>query len=109
MCPSKQIGESELYEAIDAIMDRTSFFERIVKIVVFPDYRLDFIFRDGEIVTVPSDELVCGDVIILEAGDSIPADGRIIEEGAPCELLALGGVFAKAAAMQAAMGEEAGA
>ena len=50
MCPSKQIGESELYEAIDALMDRTSFFERIVKIVVFPDYRLDFIFRDGEIV-----------------------------------------------------------
>ena len=50
MCPSKQIGESELYEAIDALMDRASFFERIVKIVVFPDYRLDFVFRDGEIV-----------------------------------------------------------
>lgn len=48
LCPSKQIGESELYEAIDALMDRESFFERIDKIVVFPDYRLDFIFLDGE-------------------------------------------------------------
>lgn len=39
-------------------------------------------------------------IIVLE-------DGRIIEEGAPQELLVRGGVFAKAAAMQAAMGEEA--
>jgi len=41
-------------------------------------------------------------IIVLE-------DGRIIEAGSPQELLALGGVFAKAAAMQAAMGEEEGA
>ena len=34
-------------------------------------------------------------------------DGRIIESGTPQELLSLGGEFAKAAAMQAAMGEEA--
>ena len=36
--------------------------------------------RDGQIVSVESSELVVGDVVILEAGDSIPADGRIIEE-----------------------------
>ena len=50
MCASKQLGESELYEAIDAQMDRSSFFERIEKIIAYPDYRLDFIFKDGEII-----------------------------------------------------------
>ena len=38
------------------------------------------VLRDGQIVSVESSELVVGDVVILEAGDSIPADGRIIEE-----------------------------
>ena len=36
------------------------------------------VLRDGEIVTLPSQELVPGDVVILEAGDAVPADGRII-------------------------------
>ena len=35
--------------------------------------------RNGKLVDLPSDELVPGDVILLEAGDSVPADGRIIE------------------------------
>lgn len=35
--------------------------------------------RDGNIVAVKSEDLVVGDVIVLEAGDSIPADCRIIE------------------------------
>ena len=35
--------------------------------------------RDGDIITVKSEELVRGDVVLLEAGDSIPADGRLIE------------------------------
>ena len=34
--------------------------------------------RDGKLITVDSADLVVGDVIILEAGDSIPADCRII-------------------------------
>ena len=38
------------------------------------------VLRDGQIVSIESSELVVGDVVILEAGDSIPADGRIIEE-----------------------------
>lgn len=37
------------------------------------------VLRDGRICSVKSEELVVGDVIILEAGDAVPADARIIE------------------------------
>ena len=37
------------------------------------------VMRDGKMVILHSDELVPGDVIMLEAGDAVPADGRIIE------------------------------
>lgn len=36
------------------------------------------VLRDGHQITVKSEELVPGDVIILEAGDAVPADARII-------------------------------
>ena len=37
------------------------------------------IIRDGIKVTIPSREIVPGDIVILEAGDYVPADGRVIE------------------------------
>ena len=37
------------------------------------------VLRDGKIVSVPSEELVVGDIVLLEAGDAVPADGRILE------------------------------
>ena len=37
------------------------------------------VVRGGSILTVPSRELVVGDVVLLEAGDYIPADVRILE------------------------------
>ncbi|MBE5816970.1 MAG: cation-translocating P-type ATPase [Clostridiales bacterium] len=37
------------------------------------------VIRDGRQITVRSEELVVGDVIVLEAGDAVPADARIIE------------------------------
>ena len=37
------------------------------------------VLRDGSAVQIPARELVIGDVILLEAGDMIPADGRLIE------------------------------
>ncbi len=37
------------------------------------------VLRDGKLVVLHSDRLVPGDVVILEAGDAVPADGRIIE------------------------------
>ena len=37
------------------------------------------VMRSGKIHTVHSEDLVPGDVVLLEAGDAVPADGRIIE------------------------------
>lgn len=37
------------------------------------------VLRDGEEVEVPARDLVPGDVILLRAGDKIPADARLIE------------------------------
>ena len=37
------------------------------------------VLRDGAAIIIPARELVVGDVILLEAGDMIPADGRLIE------------------------------
>ncbi len=38
------------------------------------------VFRNGQLTTLPAQELTLGDVIYVEEGDSAPADGRIIEE-----------------------------
>ena len=37
------------------------------------------VLRDGKPVVLPSAALVPGDVVLLEAGDAVPADGRILE------------------------------
>ena len=37
------------------------------------------VIRNGHQMSVPSEELVVGDIIVLEAGDAVPADARIIE------------------------------
>jgi Ca2+-transporting ATPase len=34
--------------------------------------------RDGVLTVIPSEQLVPGDVVVLEAGDAVPADGRIL-------------------------------
>lgn len=37
------------------------------------------VIRDGKMSHMPSSELVPGDVVLLEAGDSVPADCRVLE------------------------------
>ena len=37
------------------------------------------VIRGGEQLSVPSSEIVVGDIVVLEAGDSVPADCRILE------------------------------
>jgi len=60
------VQENKAEEAIEALKQMTAARSKVL--------------RDGKIESVESSELVAGDVVLLEAGDSIPADGRIIEE-----------------------------
>ncbi|WP_071458862.1 cation-translocating P-type ATPase [Bacillus massilinigeriensis] len=39
------------------------------------------VIRGGTKQTIPAKELVQGDIVFLEAGDYVPADGRILESG----------------------------
>lgn len=57
--------ESKAEEAINALKEMAA-----------PDAT---VLRDGELQTVKSDALVPGDIVALEAGDSVPADLRLIE------------------------------
>ncbi len=57
--------ESKAEKAIEALQEMSSATAKVL--------------RNGQIAVVKSEDIVVGDVIILEAGDSIPADGRIIE------------------------------
>lgn len=62
------IGFIQEYKANKAI-------ESLKKIIVATSK----VYRDGELLEVPSKEIVPGDIILLEEGDRIPADGRLIE------------------------------
>ena len=59
------VQESKAEAAIDALKSMSAASSRVL--------------RDGKTTVVKSEELVPGDVIHLEAGDAVPADGRIIE------------------------------
>lgn len=59
------IQESKAEQAIDSLMEMTAATSKVL--------------RDGKMQVIKSEDLVVGDVIILEAGDSIPADCRILE------------------------------
>ena len=37
------------------------------------------VIRDGHAVSIPSEEIVPGDLVLLSAGNLIPADGRVLE------------------------------
>jgi Ca2+-transporting ATPase len=38
--------------------------------------------RDGQVLSVPSADLVPGDLVLLEAGSQVPADGRLVQSAA---------------------------
>jgi P-type Ca2+ transporter type 2C len=40
------------------------------------------VMRNGLEVDIPAEQLVPGDIVLLEAGDAIPADGRLLEAAA---------------------------
>ncbi len=37
------------------------------------------VYRDNQLIKIPADKIVTGDIIFLEEGDKIPADARLIE------------------------------
>ena len=37
------------------------------------------VIRNGEKIILPSEDVTVGDIVLIEAGDSVPADGRLIE------------------------------
>jgi len=57
--------ESKAEKAIEALQEMSKAQSKVI--------------HDGKQLAIPSEDLVVGDIIILEAGDSVPADARIIE------------------------------
>ncbi len=57
--------ESKAERAIEALQEMAAATSKVV--------------REGKVIVVPSEELVMGDVVLLEAGDAVPADGRLME------------------------------
>ncbi len=37
------------------------------------------VVRDGRPMSIPADQVVCGDIVLLHAGDRVPADGELLE------------------------------
>ncbi len=59
------VQESKAAEAIDALKEMTAATSKVM--------------RGGLIRSVKSEDVVVGDVVVLEAGDAVPADCRILE------------------------------
>ena len=59
------LQESKAEKAIEALQEMSKAQSKVI--------------RDGKQIFVPSEDLVVGDIIALEAGDAVPADARIIE------------------------------
>ena len=57
--------ESKAEKAIEALQEMSAATSKVL--------------RDGKVVQVKSEDLVVGDVVLLEAGDAVPADGRLLE------------------------------
>ena len=57
--------EAKAEGAMDALMQMTASTSKVL--------------RDGEVKIIKSEDIVIGDVIVFEAGDTVPADCRIIE------------------------------
>ena len=57
--------ESKAEKAIEALQEMSAATSKVL--------------RDGQVKIVHSEDLVVGDIVLLEAGDAVPADGRLIE------------------------------
>ena len=72
------VQETKAEGAMEALMQMTASTSKVL--------------RDGEVKIIKSEDIVIGDVIIFEAGDTVPADCRILESHSlKCEEAALTG------------------
>lgn len=49
------------------------------------------VYRDGVLTTIPTDDIVVGDMVLLQAGDQIPADGILLDGTLKVDQSALNG------------------
>ena len=85
------LQESKAEKAIEALQEMSAATSKVI--------------RDGRIMTVKSEDLTVGDVIVLEAGDAVPADCRIFESASlKIEEAALTGESVPVSKMIAALG-----
>ncbi len=59
------VQESKAEQAIEALQKMSAATSKVI--------------RDGKVVVIPSEDITVGDIVVLEAGDAVPADCRIIE------------------------------
>ena len=59
------VQESKAEKAIEALKKMSAATSKVI--------------RNGVQITIKSEEIVPGDIVVLEAGDAIPADGRLVE------------------------------
>ncbi len=59
------VQENKAENALEALKARNKPFVKVI--------------RDGEQTVIPSEDLVVGDIVVLEAGDVVPADMRLIQ------------------------------
>ena len=59
------VQESKAEKAIEALQEMSKAQSKVL--------------RNGKLIHIPSEDIVIGDIILLEAGDAVPADARIIE------------------------------
>ena len=59
------VQESKAEKAIEALQEMSAATSHVI--------------RDGKVIEIHSEDLVVGDVILIEAGDAVPADCRILE------------------------------
>ncbi len=59
------VQESKAEAAMDALMQMTAATSKVL--------------RDGKVVTLKSEDITVGDIVVFEAGDAVPADCRILE------------------------------
>ena len=59
------VQESKAEKAIDSLKEMTAAMSKVK--------------RDGKVISIKSEDLTIGDIVVLEAGDMVPADCRVIE------------------------------